>query len=144
MKSVVQYESKFGGGKQTAAQHLAELMVGRQASLSNRHLPDKFWNTEEWKRSFRLQIRYASGLLKLYHPTCIFRALKSAEGRKMFSLGNKHLDTLIKREQAKFEREQRVLAEQPPVAAPVVTDEPPRPAFVPKKNLASRLRDLNG
>jgi len=136
-------ESKYGGGWVTYQQWLAELMVARQAGLKGEALPSKFWQKEPYKRKFLSQVRFASELVRLYSFAAICRALKSPQGKKVFSLNAPFLDSLIKAEQIKVEREGQALSNAPPIELPTKV-ESPRPAFVKDKTLFSKLRDIDG
>ncbi len=119
-------------------------MVARQARSKKLTLPMFFWNIEKWKRQFLLQIRQANSLLKLYSYQAILRALRTYEGKKVFSLGAPFLDPLIKAEQEKLDRDKQRIVETPAPPVEHVHTEPqaPRPAFVPKQNALSKLKEL--
>lgn len=143
------WESKFGGGHIHNAQYLAECMCDRIAKKDGRELGHKFWEIDEWKRAFCLQIRQANALLKLYSCTAIIRGLKTPQGKKVYSLGAKWLEPIIKDEQKKIDTQARLrkefASEAPQVAAPSdVTPEPPRPTFSAKQSLFTKLRNLDG
>lgn len=141
------WKSIYGGGWIASAQYLAEGMIYRQAKTKKKELPPKFWNNDEiWKRAFLLQVRFASALLKIYAPEAIIRALRTPQGKKIYSFAAKWLDPLIKVEQIKWEREQASLAKiTPKEIIKMDTNneiEKPREAFVKEKSNLSKLRDL--
>jgi hypothetical protein len=144
------YKSRFGADDLiTAAQYIAENMCSRMAVKQKTELGVKFWKTEAWERKFLLQLRSANALLKLYDPEAIIRALRTAAGKKVYSLAAEWLDPIIQGEQRKLNQEKAV-AEARAKADPKPSIEPtqpkpteaPRPAFVEKKNQLSKLRDL--
>lgn len=136
------FASRFGGGWLAAGQYLAESMVDRMARKEGETLPLKFWELPRWKRVFLLQLRSANELLKSYSVEAIIRALRTTEGKKVYSLGAPWLDGLIAGEQARLERQAEALKSQPPEAPlPSGLPEAPRPAFV-RPSILNRLRDL--
>ncbi len=143
------YESRFGGGRFTAAQFLAEGMVERQARRKGLHLPQKFWDDPRYMPDFVKQIVFANQLLKIYEIKSIFRALPVAE-RQTHVLSRVQIDTLhplIQYEQRNLLQEQREAAERPnsPPTTPTVP-EPPRPVLVSagKHSIVSKLREFQG
>lgn len=121
-------------------------MVARIAEYEGVRLPQKFWNTSRWKRTYLLQVTHANNLLKLYSIDAIIAALRTKEGKKVRSFGAKWLDPIVQDEQERIDRQKALAPEaheiqmQKPLPDIV---EPPRPLFVPKKSLLSKLRDLN-
>lgn len=138
------YDSAYGGGQITAAQFLAEFMVARLARVKGVRLPLKFWNLPAWKRTYRLQLLHAYSVLKLYSPEAVSRALRSPEGKKAFSLNAPWLDALFQAEQEKqlvsAVSESASQGEDLPANLPSA----PRPAFIPKASVLSKLRGLDG
>lgn len=121
-------------------------MVSRIARKDNTELPQKFWEKDKWKRLFLLQIRHANSLLKLYSYEAIVKALRTPQGKKLYSLGAQWLDPLIKSEQEKIDIRLAAMAEQTPKEVeqlPTATDEKPREAFVRKPSPLSKLRGLD-
>lgn len=139
------YESRYGGGWVSAAQFLAEYMVARQARFKGVDLPERFWNRDPWKREFLVQLRMAHSLLKLYPPEAVSRVLRSPEGKRAYSLGAKWLDPLFQAASDRLEREKAVRAETPVESPPPPesTAEPPRPGFVSRPSVLSKLRELD-
>lgn len=142
------YTSLYGGGYISASQYLAESMVARRARYNNITLPNKFWNIERWKRVFLLEVRHASRLLTLYSVEAIIKALRTKEGKRVYSFGAKWLDPLIAEEQrlidvanAAKSQESEVKETEPTV---VVGKTGPRPAFSPTKSKLDKLREFDG
>lgn len=102
------YKSRYGGGWISSGQWLSEEMCRRQAARRGHTLPAYFWRDPEWKREFALQARAAAALFELYSPTAIGRALRTPQGRKLWSLNAPWLDALCEHEQKKWEREEEV------------------------------------
>ncbi len=138
------YQSRYGGGWQAPSQFLAESMVARQARMKKTSLPLKFWRLERWNREYQAQARHASSLLRLYDCEAIMRALRTPEGKKIYSLGAKFLDPLVRVEQERLDRLKaaRQAAPPEPEPEPPAKDASPRPAFVETKSTLSKLRDL--
>jgi hypothetical protein len=140
------FQSQFGGGWVSASQFLAETMCDRKARLKGTALPQRFWRADVsavWEREFLTQLRHANALLKLYGIKAVVRALRTPPGKKIFSLGAKHLDPLIREEQLKLDREAALIAQRkPPAETRPVRLEPPRPAPPGQASKLSKLRDL--
>lgn len=144
------FKSNFGGGWVTPAQYLAESMCFRIARKDKRTLPLRFWKTEAWERPFLLQLRHANGLLKLYSAEAIIRALRTPEGKKVYSLGAQWLDPVIRVEQEKVDRQAAAREEEARKPTPAPTSAEPRKAEPPRKSYSARpthldrLRELDG
>lgn len=140
------WQSRFAGGFISNAQYLAECMCDRMARKDGRELPCKFWNLDLWKRKFLLQVRAANSLLKVYDCSAIIKALKTNEGKRIYSLGAQWLVPIVKTEQEKIRLREIARKELQPaveVAAPVETkNEPPRPSFPAKRTALSILKEL--
>ncbi len=140
------YHSRFAGGYLAGGQWLAEGMCDRQARKNKTQLPERFWKSPRWEREFLMQVRHANSLLKTYSVAAIVRALRTPEGKKVYSLSAPWLDPIIRDEQAKLDREAAAAAppEAPPEPATEVVDGKPRPTFVRKKSTLSKLREIDG
>ncbi len=145
MSNEASYPSKYCPGKNVSiANRLAEIMVERQARSKGIELPTYFWRTlKDWERSYRLQLRHARALLKLYEPKAIGNALRSKEGRKVYSLGAKWLDAIIVEEQRKLtvSKEARARVEEKPCPVPA-TPSGQRPAFQSGVSVKDKLKGL--
>lgn len=86
MSGTKEYESRFGGGWITASQFLAESMCDRIARKDGIRLTHRFWDVGEWKQNFLVQLRAAASLLKKYPMKAIINALRTPQGKKVFSL----------------------------------------------------------
>lgn len=122
-------------------------MCDRVARKNKAHLPDKFWQTPRWKRTFLLQLRLANSLLKIYSYDSIVAALRSRDGRRVYSLGANWLDDLIRAEQEKVDRAKRLQEARPQEPEPRTTasgkHEEPRKAFAATPSLLNKLRGLD-
>lgn len=138
------YPSRYGGGFVTPQQILAEVMCERQAAKEKTSLPAKFWDLPRWNKTFLMQLRLAVKLLQKHPPTVLSRAIRTKDGQKAYSFGSPFLKDVIAREQEKYDAEMASLAAIPPPPAPETTTETttPRPAFVPRRSLKSKLEDL--
>ena len=130
------YESRHGGGWITSAQFLAEVMCERYAKKNGEELVYKFWNVDFWKKEFFKQLAFAKKLLLVYEPHIISRALRSKEGKSVFSLGAPWLKKIIELEQRKFKS-----ADTSKVID--TTELPIRKPFQSFKSLMKKLKDLD-
>lgn len=141
------YESLYGAGWITPGQFLAESMCARKARSQKKTLPLKFWELEVWKREFALQARHVSGLLRLYSPEAIIRALRKPGGKNAYSFAAKWLDPLIAEEQRVIDSQKaKAAAEAVKEVEPqvVVGKTGPRPEFKSKSTPLDKLRALDG
>lgn len=144
------FASRFGGGFISASQYLAENMCDRQARSKGVTLKHHFWKTDEiWKRAFLLQVRHAAGLLRVYSVEAIVNALKKPGGKRVYSLGARWLDPLVKEEQQKLDLQkaavEREREKEKEVAPEVVIGKTgPRPVFKSKETALDKLRALDG
>ena len=93
----MKYPSKFSPGKKiTPAQYITEIVCERRASFLGTNLPTFFWRLEGWKDYYLFQIRIANELLKTYSEKAIIDSLNEQKCKKVFSLRNKMLISMIK------------------------------------------------
>lgn len=132
------FKSKFSGFEVSAPQYLAELMCMRLAKKNNLPLPDKFWNTTEWRMPYKQQLMAAHALLKVYNAKAVVAAVNRKEVSWMYSLRYDGLKQLIVEEQAKLARiEERIAKIETPVVD-IATSKPQKP-FSPKNNRINKL-----
>lgn len=129
------YESRHGGGWITPAQFLAELMCERFAKKNGQDIPPKFWYKDPWKKEFFKQLSIANRLLEKYDPAIVSKALRSPEGKKIFSLGAPWLKKLIDYEEYKFKEVNTEKVEDSKIL-------PTKQSFVYKKSTISKLKDI--
>jgi hypothetical protein len=135
-----QYKSKYSDQYVTGAQYLAEFICERIAEKDGKKLPYKFWNTEEWKKIFQLQIIKANELLKVYRVGVILKALQLPQAKRIYSLGlKKAIEPLAKQI---IKKEQNALKDVfiSPEAIEDMKEWTPRP-LPTRKNL---IGDLDG
>jgi hypothetical protein len=75
----------------------------------------------------------------------ISRAIRSPEGKKVFSFGAPFFKDVLVREQEKYDAEIASLAAAPPPPPPpepTADTEKPRPDFAPRRSLRSKLEDF--
>lgn len=94
------------------AQYIAEILCERQAKRNKEDLPFQFWNLDKYKRDFLLQLRFANILIKTYSFEAICSALKTPQGLRIYSLGAKWFDPIIRTEQEKIDRKIEVREER--------------------------------
>ena len=129
------YQSRHGGGWITPAQFLAELMCERFAKKNGQDIPPKFWYKDPWKKEFFKQLSIANRLLEKYDPAIVSKALRSPEGKKIFSLGAPWLKKLIDYEEYKFKEVNIEKIEESKVL-------PTKQSFIIKKSTISKLKDI--
>ena len=99
------YKHATTGQPCNAGQYIAEMMCVREAESVNEGMPaHKLWNTTKWKNKYRSQVTKAYQLLKTYHEIAIINALKTSEGKKIYSLRNSRLKSILDREQKKLDK----------------------------------------
>ena len=126
----------------SGAQFIAENMIDRQARKDGKVLPDKFWNSEIYKRNFQLQLRFANSLLKTYSVAAIISALRTPTGKRIYSLSAKWLDAIIKGEQERIDRENKKVADVTNVPEEICNNEFIPPSFPANKSELSKLKGL--
>lgn len=129
------YQSRHGGGWITPAQFLAELMCERFAKKNGQDIPPKFWYKDPWKKEFFKQLSIANRLLEKYDPAIVSKALRSPEGKKIFSLGAPWLKKLIDYEEYKFKEVNTEKVEESKLL-------PTKQSFIVKKSTISKLKDI--
>lgn len=129
------YESRYDGGWITPAQFLAEVMCERFAKSKSQDLNPKFWEKQPWKKEFLKQLNLANRLVKEYDPALISRALRSSEGKKIFSLGYPNLKKLIDYEVYKNKEVHNKETEE-------AKKLPVKQVFIHKKSTLGKLKDL--
>lgn len=125
------YSSNYTPNQVTAAQYLAEIACERQAKYNKDELCHKFWNTEKWKRTFLMQVRFAHNLFKVYGEKVVIRAYTCKEAQNVYSLGAKWFVPIIKQIALKIEQEEK----QPIKIIAVAQSDKVRPAFPSKSTL---------
>ena len=99
------YKHATTGQPCNAGQYIAEMMCVREAESVNEGMPaHKLWNTTKWKNKYRSQVTKAYQLLKTYNEIAIINALKTPEGKKVYSLRNRRLTEILNREQKKLDK----------------------------------------
>jgi len=138
------YPSRYSPDKLvSAAQYITELICEKKAKVDSNDLPKQFWQLPKWAPFYRMQIVAANGLLKIYHPTAIIRALQSTKAYGIFSLRAPHLDAIIKEEQARFELAEKQRSQAVSTVKRNTLDSVPRPRQQKKSHL-DRLREIDG
>ena len=90
------YKSFYGNIYVTSQAHLAELIFKRRSELDNEGvLPHFFWRLPKYKKTFGLQMIYASRLLKKYDIMAIIQGLNKKPVLNVLSLSNKRLIPFI-------------------------------------------------
>ena len=127
----------------TGAQHLAELMVERQARiLLKTTLPVKFASNPKFAKEFVKQVVIANRLLKLFSVQAILAALKTKQGQKVYSLGAAYLKPIIQKTQDTINKTEleSVALDTSLLAKPGVS--PPVLPTLGPKSVAARLKGL--
>jgi len=131
------YESRHGGGWITPAQFLAEVMCERTAKENLEELPIKFWNKPRLKKEFFKQLNLANIILKDHDAAVVSKALRSKEGKKIFSLGAPWLKKLIILEEKSFKEISSLTESKEAVELPI------RKTFQQSKSLIKRIKELD-
>lgn len=81
------FQSNYGGEWCTAAHYLVEIICEKIAKKDGNSLPNKFWNVDKWKKTYRHQIIAANGLLKMYDAKAIMKAIRHPKAKTVYSYG---------------------------------------------------------
>ncbi len=113
-------------------------MCDRIARKDGVTLKHRFWDEKKWRQVFLGQLDLANRLLKQYSAEAIIRALRTPQGKKIYSFGAPFLPRLAETEQERLDKRSQ---EVPEAVKPA--QEKPRPNFVEKPTTLSKLRDLD-
>ena len=117
------YDSKWGGGKITAAQFIMELLCEKIATWRKKTLTNKFWLEKEWKQTYILQMLHVNALLKVYPEQVIITSIKRVE--KLTSIKVPWFQNVLKEEYDKWKLKQKIekveIKTQPTDVQPVET-----------------------
>lgn len=130
------YKSRYTDSLVTAPQYISELICEKMAHKREITLPYKFWELDAWKKTFLSQILAANGLLKIYRPDAVIKALQSSRAYFIYSLRAPQLDELIKVEEKILEAAEKI---QEPVLVLSSTTELPRKQ-AKKDSLRNKLK----
>lgn len=130
------YESRYGGGWVTAAQFLAEVMCERTAKKDKLEITPKFWNTVRWAGVFLKQLAHANKLLSIYDPSVVSAALRTREGKNIYSLGAPWLINILKIEKNNVKKIELANTKE-------AKDLSIRLPFNGSKSLISKIKDLD-
>lgn len=103
------YKSILTGQTCKPAHLIAEIMCDREAKKKKIMLPSKFWNTEEWKKKYKLQIISATALLKVYSPELILKTLNRKDCQWQYSLRESKFLAALNEEQINFDKQQKTI-----------------------------------
>jgi hypothetical protein len=102
------FQSRFGAKKPlNSGQYLAENMLDRQARRRGVDLPVQFWKDKSLAKEFAKQIILANALLKLYSVEAIIKALRTTQGRKIYSFAAPFLPDLCRAQQEILDRQSK-------------------------------------
>lgn len=144
------FKSRFSSLEElwiTPSAYIVEIIIARQAQKENIVLSDKFWkNSNRWKRNFKTQILLANSLLKIYSVEAIINALKTFQGKKIYSLSAPWLDAIIRDEQEKIDKNKEkikgVVLNTKEETIEEIKSEELRPSLPTKQSTISKLKDL--
>lgn len=88
------YKSQ-SGNECTCQQYLAELMCIRQAKKNGERLGPGFWNTDRWRKTYKLQIIKANALLRVFSERALVASLHTKKGELIWSLHWRDLAELV-------------------------------------------------
>lgn len=127
------YQSKYSPNKEvTELQYVTEIICERCAENMGVVLPLRFWKNEEWAQYYKMQIRYASRLIKEYSSPIVLQTLR--KNPHIYSLAPKWVEKKISYE---YDRA-LAKASQPRTIQPIVT-QPKVGRSQTKQNLRSKL-----
>ncbi len=135
MKNTSRYTDKLVSD----GQYLAEVMCERMAKKEGKDLYKHFWSDEKWIRPFKLQLRFANQLLKIYSFKAIINALNTFQGKKIWSLSAKWFDPIIKEEDKKLKVQAENLQLKPIQEKIEIQVPEKRKTFKEKGNLLDKL-----
>jgi len=119
--------------------YIATLLIKRRPEYKGKILPAKFWNVDPYRKKWKLEIIKVSGLLKIYDPKHIVKALNSKRGEKIYSATCPWLNDLIEEQEVNEKPE-------PEVASVLETIEIKTEVTKSygKQSTLAKLRDLDG
>lgn len=127
------YPSIYSNGWISAPQYVAEVLYSNIAEQSGKEFSKQFWSKDEkLRKEFAGQVVAANKLLKKYPIKIILAALRSPEGKRIFSLRMKTIGKLLE----KFRKEEEKCQVQ--TESNVDVNEKPK-VFQTKKTLLSKL-----
>jgi hypothetical protein len=136
------FQSPSTGEACTSAQYIAEILITRRAKKEKKPLPHKFWNDDNWKKKFKVEMIAINSLLKIYDEMAVVKALESQKGKTIYSIRCPWLDELIEEEQTKLQQTPEIQKDIP-VKVETTEQKDMGKTFGKKTNI-SRLRDLDG
>lgn len=121
------YPSRYAPGKFiTEAQYITEYVCENNAAMTERELPNNFWELHDWKTYFAFQAVIANRLLKEYSGVAIIAALKSWQGKRIYSLQAPQLIRLIQQEEARLEVQNKKQVDESKLASDNCAGRPSR------------------
>lgn len=84
-------DSRHNDKEVTPANFLAERICERMAIKNKKPMPYRFWQTDEWKKTYQMQVVMASRLLQEYSFEVITATLKNPRCKHLYSFGTKAL-----------------------------------------------------
>lgn len=141
------YPSKYSPGVYvTAEQFIAELICERMAKWKKVTLGVKFWEKDDfWLQMYKMQLRYAHSLTKLYLPESVSIFLRSKEGLRVCTLRHEWIDKAVALIDTRVRADKASIAfkaNEIPEILPCISPTKPREPFVPSKSVLSKLKDL--
>lgn len=101
MEKKLMYQS-LHGTQCSAAQLITEIVITNLAKKQKKVLPEKFWNSPDWKKTYKQEIILANSLLKVYPEQAVINAVSRSDTNWMTSLRIKKWVDYIKEEMQKI------------------------------------------
>lgn len=105
MEKKLMYQS-LHGTQCSAAQLITEIVINNLAKKQKKVLPEKFWNSPDWKKTYKQEIILANSLLKVYPEQAVINAVSRSDTNWMTSLRIKKWIDYIKEEMQKITKVQ--------------------------------------
>lgn len=141
------YKSQ-SGNECTCQQYLAELMCMRQAKKNGERLSLGFWNTDRWRKTYKLQIIKANALLRVFSEKALVASLHTKKGEAIWSLHWKNLAELVIIEEDRISQTEEKIAKATDIKLSEEDIEyhsqVEKTKQFNKKTEADRLRELDG
>lgn len=101
--SMKNFRSPSTGEPCTGAQYVAEIICQRIATKDKvGTLGYKFWNKPSWKKIYIRQVALANKFVKEFGEDIFVRFINSRQGKRVYSLGQRNLSTLIQSFESKI------------------------------------------
>lgn len=141
------YKSLIDGHECTEHHYLVEFVIARKAKKLGLTLPPKFWNTDGWKKEYKLQVIAARSLLKIFEIEDILAGLRSQQGNWIYSLQNRSLidiiNTIASQRKTTVETKVKIQKAQSEIKVVESTETIAKPSIRTTKNILDTLEGID-